>query len=199
MKGPLLTHSIPGQLRLLSHRDTAAAGRPGTLVGLAVPFDVELLVEGWWFEDSYREVFRRGAFAKTITDRTAKLPLLAHHDARENPLGAAGEGSLVEEEDGLHAMFELSDTQAGREAATLARDGAISGLSIGFEPVKSTTYTGDDAGEEGTIPLVERNEVKLWEVSLVNFPAYDVARVSDVRSTRPRGMTLSEALTLQLR
>lgn len=148
-----------------------------TLVGLAVPFDVEVVVRDLW--DDYEEVFRRGAFKKTITDRARPLPLLGFHDRRSFPLGPATR--LEETESGLEADFHVSETPDGDAALALIADGALSGLSIGFEPISETTTRGKDREPAG-LDLVERTEVRLHEISLVNIPAYADAGVTGVRT-----------------
>lgn len=126
----VLTHAWPGALELRHDPEDTGDGR--TLVGLAVPYDTELDVSDWW--DDYTEVIRKGAFAKTITDRARPVPLLVAHEHRALPIGAAT--SLVETDAGLAAEFHLSNTARADEVLALVSDGAISGLSIGFEPVQ---------------------------------------------------------------
>lgn len=167
-------------------RGDSAGGDGHTLIGLAVPFDVELEVYDWWDGD-YLEVFRKGSFAKTIRENPGP-PLLAHHDHREMPLGVATE--LVERSDGLHGIWRVSATPRGDEAVTLVGDGAISGLSIGFEPITDKTTHAKDRG--APMDLVERTEVRLREISLCNFPAYETAGVTGQRSRPPVGRPLAE-------
>ncbi len=88
------------------------------------------------------------------------------------PLGRAE--ILREDISGLYGEFRVSKTVAGDEALELVRDGALDGLSIGFEPVRD--LWSEDRSSVG------RQEVKLAEVSLVTFAAYPQAVVSAVRS-----------------
>src|SRR5215467_7751814 len=108
----VVTH-VYAQRLALRHEDGAGDGR--TLVGLAVPFDVELDVSDWW--DDYTEVFRAGSFAKTIRDRKHPVPLLVSHEHRGLPIGAATE--LHEDADGLHASFHLAETPKADEVLAL--------------------------------------------------------------------------------
>ena len=60
-----------------------------------------------------------------------------------------------------------------REAYELAKMGALRGISIGFEIVKSSW---DDTRKMRRI-----HEIKLWEVSLVTFPAQPLAQVTAIK------------------
>ena len=73
------------------------------------------------------------------------------------------------------------DTQRGREAYALLRQGALDGLSIGFSTVKDS-WDGD---------VRNIQEVRLWEGSLVTFPANDLARVTLVRSRQDFELALN--------
>lgn len=124
--------------------------------------------------DSYADVVAPGAFKRTLREWKAKKrapALLWQHDTAQ-PIGVYEE--MREDDTGLYVRGRLSDTQLGREAYTLLKDGALSGLSIGFQTLKSKIDEG-----RGIRTLTEIN---LWEVSLVTFPANDAARVTGVKS-----------------
>lgn len=157
-------------------------GEGRTLEVLAVPFDSPTNV------GPYVETFRRGAFSKTIQERPQKVKLYAAHEDRSLPLGAAQ--SLVERSAGLVGTFRVSETRAGDEALALVRDGALDSVSIGFVPIRSD-WSKDRKS-------VERREVKLLEVSLVAFPAYEDAKVLALRDQHlPKtGMPLTLAIQI---
>lgn len=180
-----LTHVYAQRLEIRSESDAGGDGR--TIFGLAVPFDVELDVYDWW--DDYTEVFRKGSFSKTIRDRKHPVPLLVSHERRGLPIGAATE--LSEEEDGLHAAFHLSATPKADEVLALVADDAISGLSIGFEPVSHRVTDAAKRTPPGKWDLHERTEVILREVSVCNFPAYADAGVHGSRSAAERRPSLA--------
>lgn len=94
--------------------------------------------------------------------------------------------SADDTEAGWHPTAKISTTPRGDEAYQLARDGVLDGLSIGFDPVEWHTERDDD-GTEVTV----YTRVRVREVSLVPFPAYPSATVTDVRSapdpTSPEG------------
>jgi uncharacterized protein len=180
-----LTHLYAADLRVRDAGDDAAGGDGRTVIGLAVPFGVELEVSDWW--DDYAEVFVKGCFAKTISDRKRPVPLLDHHDRRGMPIGVA---TALEERDagewgqaGLWAEFHLTPgVQKADEALALVKADAIGGLSIGFTPMQEKETKGPARTPPAALDLVERTEVMLREVSLCNFPAYEDAGVTGTRS-----------------
>lgn len=180
-----LSHVYSASFAVRHEEDGEGDGR--TIFGLAVPFDVELDVSDWW--DDYTEVFRKGSFAKTIRDRRHPVPLLVHHEHRGLPIGAATE--LREDDDGLHASFHLSATPKADEVLALVSDEALSGLSIGFQPVKHSVTAGDKRTPPSSRPLHERSEVILREVSICNFPAYADAGVDGIRAAQGRHPSLA--------
>jgi hypothetical protein len=181
-----LTH-VYAQRLTLRHEAGEPEGDGRTLFGLAVPYDVEIDVSDWW--DDYTEVFRKGSFAKTIRERRHPVPLLVSHERRGLPIGAATE--LTEEDDGLHAAFHLSATPKADEVLALVADDALSGLSIGFEPVSHRVTAGDKRTPQSLRDLHERSEVILREVSVCNFPAYEDAGVHGLRAATERHPSLA--------
>ena len=180
--GKALRHTLLSGLEV-RHELGDEAGDGRTLVGLAVPFDQELDVSDWW--DDYTEVFRRGAFAKTIKDRARAVQMFINHGHRDLPIGKATR--LEETEDGLEAEFHLSTVPEADHVLTLVNDGVMNGLSIGFEPVGAPQITkGKDRTPPADRDLVERTEVRLFEVSICSFPAYEAAGVTGVRSSSDR-------------
>jgi HK97 family phage prohead protease len=157
--------------RALTHADLEirAEGDGRTVYGLAVPFDRETTVDDGY--GPYAEVFRQGAFARTINAGVQRVKLLGNHDRRKFPLGAAS--MLREDPAGLVGEFRISKTREGDDALELVRDGALDSFSVGFAPVKE---------RKAARGLIERLEVKLREVSLVAFPAYEGAAVAGVRA-----------------
>ncbi|BBE32909.1 HK97 family phage prohead protease [Sphingosinicella microcystinivorans] len=134
------------------------------LAGYAAVFDVP---------DRGRDVVRKGAFVGA-----GAVPLLWQHDAAR-PVG------LVErvEEDGrgLRISARLADGSAGaREAASLLRAGALSGLSFGYRVKR--------ARADRARGLRELLAVELIEVSLVTFPMQPLARVFSITEGGSHGL-----------
>lgn len=152
--------------------------------------------------DSYADIVAAGAFKRSLKEHKAskRMPALLWQHNSDQPIGVYSE--MREDDTGLYVKGKLSDTQLGREAHTLLKDGALSGLSIGFRTLKSKI---DE--ENGVRTLTE---VDLWETSLVTFPANTAARVTAVKSDgelpterefeeflrREAGLTREQAKTL---
>lgn len=137
---------------------------PRTVRGLAVPYGVEIELF-----DGYFETIAPGALADRAEDATS-LKLFYRHN---EPIGLIT--SITETAEGIEIEARFSDTQAARDAYQLVRDGVIDRLSIGFIPL-TFERTEDEAGLHTTITSLD-----LREVSLVPFPAYDGATVTEVR------------------
>jgi len=121
--------------------------------------------------DSYGDVVKRGAFAKTIAEDRV-VPVLWQHDSDE-PIGKFT--SLTETAKGLKVAGELlinDDPVAARAFAHL-KAGTISGLSIGYRMTKFAV------NKNGGFDI---EEVDLWEGSIVTFPANEAAYVDTVKA-----------------
>lgn len=138
----------------------------GTFEGVASPFG-EI--------DSYRDVVQPGAFTKSLAqyhEKNRKVPMLWQHDTRQ-PIGIYSE--LKETPTQLIVSGACNmEVQRGRECHALMKQGALSGLSIGYDTVRDEW---DTKGETRKL-----HEVNLWEISPVTFPAADSARVTMVKS-----------------
>jgi HK97 family phage prohead protease len=170
--------------RALVQGDLVVRGGNGrTVYGLAVPFDREATVDDGF--GRYREVFRHGAFTRTINAGLDRVKFLINHDRQRLPIGKAI--SLREDPAGLIGEFYVSVTREGDDALELVKDGVLDAFSIGFAPIQERDNKG----------LVERLEVKLRETSLVAFPAYEGALVAGVRNqTNPFVEELERLLAL---
>ena len=120
--------------------------------------------------EGYTETFRHGAFAEAAR-RPESVKFLALHDRKRLPLGRAI--GIAETPSGLVGEFRVSVTSAGDEVLELVRDGALDGLSVGFEPLKDRWNAARSQ--------VERIKANLHEVSLTPFPAYASATVTGLR------------------
>lgn len=127
-----------------------------TITGLAVPYGQEIAIANNTYER-----FAPGAI-QTIED----VKLFWNHD---EPIGKVVEGR--ETEDGFEITAYISETPRGEEILTLLRDGVLNKFSVGFIPVEN----------ERDSNVVVRTLVDLKEVSVVPFPAYSGANISEVR------------------
>ena len=81
--------------------------------------------------------------------------------------------------EGLIADFKLAPTPRGEEAHTLASEGIVTGLSVGFIPIRNRTST------VGRRTHINRIEARLDHVGLVTTAAYQEAKVLSVRAWDP--------------
>ncbi len=126
--------------------------------------------------DSYGEIVMPGAFAESIAKR--KPAMLWQHRS-DMPIGVWDE--VEETKKGLRLKGRILTTQAGNDAYLLAKEGALSGLAIGFSTIRD-----ERDPKKGVRKLLE---VDLFEVSLVTFPANEKAQITNVKS---RPQTLRE-------
>lgn len=135
--------------------------------------------------NSYWEVFVPGAFQKSLDAKSDDKPFVMGWMHRE-PIGRWTEFE-EDEEKGLHVAGAASDTTLGRDAITLVKDRAVTGLSIGFFPIDEIYVANGDEitldtpfgkvtlqNDEPTFYVTEADVV---EASLVMSPSDDDARL----------------------
>lgn len=138
-----------------------------TVTGIAVPWDTPVQVRDWWIGETYFEQIARGA---VVESDDAKL--YAEH--------AAIIGRVVSHRDtdeGWEITAKISETARGNDVYALLRDGALDRFSIGFEAIEHI-----ESRDDNDVLTVTRTKIRVREVSVVPFPAYDTAKVSSVRS-----------------
>lgn len=119
-------------------------------------------------------IMQRGAFTKTLQERSRSIPILWQHDMWQ-PIGRP---IVLEENDqGLALQAEISRTTQGRDTLTLIRDGVVGALSIGFEPV---IWDMDTTNPDDPIRFIR--EARLVEISVVTLGADPNALITEVRS-----------------
>lgn len=123
-------------------------------------------------KDQGRDIIVKGAFDKSLASRP-RPKMLWQHD----PYNVIGVWDKVtSDEKGLKVEGQLLlDIPQARTAHTLAKAGALDGLSIGYKTIDHE-FTG--RGEEKTRTL---KELELWEVSVVTFPMNTEATLTDVK------------------
>jgi hypothetical protein len=120
--------------------------------------------------DSYGDVVVKGAFKKTLREKQ-QFPLLWSHNITE-PIGVI---SGKEDATGLRIEGRLNlDVQRGREIRSLMKQGAVTGLSIGYQTIK------EEPDNDRKARLLK--EINLWEISPCVFQACPGALVADVKS-----------------
>lgn len=139
-----------------------------TFVGYAAKFNSRSENLG-----GFVETIQPGAFRKSLRSRN-DVKLLVNHDAgRVLASSRAGTLRLKEDAVGLRVEADLPNTTDGRDMAELLRRGDLSSMSFGFSVIK------DSWSSDGTERSLE--SVRLFETSIVAFPAYQATEAS-VRS-----------------
>ena len=138
-----------------------------TLVGYAAIFDSPSEPLPW------TEFVRRGAFRKTIKDG-ADVRLLIDHEGVPLARTKSGTLTLTEDEIGLRieAQLDESNPDAAKVISALRR-GDLSQMSFAFQTVKDA-WSKDKQ-------VRELKEVRLYDVSVVTYPAYEQT-VAELRS-----------------
>lgn len=151
-----------------------AVSEDGMIEGYASVFNVI---------DAEGDIIAPGAFKRTIRSWQAKnraVPVLWQHDAAM-PIGVTK--AMTEDENGLRVMAQLvMPVQKAQEAYALAKAGALGGMSIGF-----TVPRMAEDGQAAAMYDEERQarvfrEVRLWEYSMVTFPANEAAVITAVKA-----------------
>ena len=134
---------------------------------------------------SYTEVIKRGALdGADLTDSR----LLVNHDLTRIPLARTPKTMQFKITDkGLEMTAELPDTEEARSAYTAVKRGDLTGMSFAF-----TVPEGGDSYDAKTNTRTITKIAKVYEVSLVNFPAYPTAS-AEARSARAEGLKKLEA------
>lgn len=120
--------------------------------------------------DLHGDIIEPGAFDATLRSKGRERPLLWQHYI-DQPIGTAA----FEDDPGRALETEgspVTEVRQAAEAMALLKAGAVKGLSIGFDIVREAW--------DGAVRRIE--EIDLWEVSLVTFPANPLAQVTEAKS-----------------
>lgn len=157
---------------------------PGLLEFKSVRFEIKNLTESGSFrgvasvygnKDLGNDVMDQGAFTKTIAERGEKVRLMDSHKTR------IGIARVQDTPHGLETEGIINlDKQAGRDAYSDLKfyqdHGLPMGLSIGYQTVKA------DPASQTTDGARHLKEVRLWEVTVTEFPMNMEAQVTAVKS-----------------
>jgi HK97 family phage prohead protease len=128
------------------------------IIGYASVFEVT---------DNQNDIISKGAFKNS---ESHNVKLLWQHDVTK-PIGVIK--YLAEDDYGLKIEAEINNkTLLGAEASALIKQKAVSGLSIGF------TIRSSDYNLQGLRVI---DEVELMEISIVTFPANNMAGISQIK------------------
>lgn len=122
-----------------------------------------------------RERIMPGAFDRAIKENQDVRGLFNHDSNQVLARTASGTMQLKTSNRGLDYTINPPDTQVGRDVVTLLERGDIDGSSFAFKVVSETWRS------EGDLEIREINDVELYDVGPVTYPAY-AASTSGVRA-----------------
>lgn len=151
-------------------------------------------------QDYDGDVVVKGAFKRTLEEQRAanRMPKMLWQHSPTDIVGRWMD--MYEDERGLKVKGKLiMDTQRGKEAYALMKEGVLDGMSIGFNVREAVPSEQRSMGR-----VIE--DVDLWEVSLVTWGANPDARVTAVKARqterqferflRESGFSRAEALAI---
>lgn len=154
---------------------------------LAKPFSVKSIEADGTFTgygsvfgntDSYGDVVEKGAFKESLDQANSggKMPAMLWQHKHDEPIGVWTE--MAEDDHGLLVKGKLlvDDDPLAKRAYAHLKAGSVGGLSIGYSIPKGGGEWDDEAG------VYRLKNLKLWETSLVTFPANEAAQVETVKA-----------------
>lgn len=153
--------------------------------GKPIVFDSETTINDTFGQ--YKEIIERGALNDCDLSDSR---LLYNHDSNRLPLARTPKTMQFQiMSDGLHMRAELPNTEEGRSVHEAIKRGDLTGMSFAFKvPKGGDTY--DEATNTRTIHKIE----KVYEVSIVPFPAYSQTSVEARKMMEPREIAKKQAL-----
>ena len=164
-----------------------AGGDGRTVEGYAAPFDET--AEIFDFEGHYMEVFRKGAFARSITKRRPQVFFnhgmdlyLRPSERYSMPIGVPLE--LKEDGKGLFTVTRYAKTPLADEILQLIDEDAICGQSVQIRrtPAGGGTRRTERGHKKSGLDLVERLDVQLVEYGPTPLPVFSGAKITGVRA-----------------
>ncbi len=175
---------------------TRSEGDDGlTLAGYAAVFNSPTRIRGE-VPAEFDEVISPGAFARTINSRDR---VVMQYDHGQHPMiGGMPLGKITdlrEDAQGLYVEARLTDNWLISPVRDAIANDAVDGMSFRFSVPKG----GDTWDRSGPLPIRTVNEVRLFELGPVTFPAYNDTSVmvrSAIESLRQMDQEDSDALAL---
>jgi len=156
------------ETKLINKFEFKSLDEAGRFSGYASIFNIE---------DSCKDIILPNAFKETLKQKNLKksIKLLWQHSPKE-PIGYF---DIIKEDNvGLYVEGKiLLDVEKGKEAYSLIKSGAVSGLSIGYN-VKKANFDKDKG-----VRII--SEIDLWEISVVTFPANEYSNITYCKNYNP--------------
>ena len=173
--------------------DNTTEGDGHTFDGIAVPYNVEIDVDGWFYEE-WQGNARSGPFDPQLNAANRVLVGDGHIMIGGSLIGSLR--TMANDAKGLRISGRISDVPNGNTALTLMQDKALRELSIGFYRLPNgDTTTRDNEGR----PHIQMTRARLFEVALVPFGAYGRgATVTGLRTQNSPAGSDNERVTIYL-
>ena len=129
--------------------------------------------------DSYGDVVKQGAFARTLEERWnggKGIPFLWAHKM-DDLKAFIGTAEAEEDEKGLHFVATFDDTEEAQKVRQLYKDGRLRKFSFAYEVKEEGLVTLEDGTKAN-----ELRELELFEISAVTVPANEDAGIVDVKA-----------------
>ena len=126
----------------------------------------------------FRERVLPGVFTETLKGNPDVRALVDHDSSKILGRTTAGTLTLKEDDRGLAVRINPANTTAGIDILKSIKRGDVDQMSFAFQTVTDRWHTEDD--EE----IRELVEVRLFDTSIVTYPAYEATSVS-IRSNAP--------------
>lgn len=129
--------------------------------------------------DRSNDVIMEGAFDDSIQDYKTKqrqIKVYWQHNTMNMPVGGIRPENISSDKTGLPISVDMADTQLGKDAYSLTKQGVLSDFSIGFS---IDGIDGYDYAKDGVRCL---KKLKIWEISIVGEPANERAQINEVKS-----------------
>jgi uncharacterized protein len=186
----ILVNDVCRSVRFTAAGDTDVPGDGLTLEGHAAVFGQETRIDSW--EGTFVETIRKGAFRKTIRERT---PVMQFDHGRHPLVGSLPIGrieDLREDDEGLYVRGRITDNWLIQPVRDAIAERTVNGMSFRFEVMRQEWRDAQgkvlkdpdeinrllwDPGDRGPLRR-DLIELRVPELGPVVFPAYEGTAVS---------------------
>lgn len=149
---------------LATNMEVRAEGDKPQIVGHAAVFNRDSDLIGGMFI----ERIAPGAFAESLAKPDDVRALINHDSNLLLARNISGTLALKEDDRGLHVAIDPPNTTYANDLLESAKRGDISQMSFGFQTIEDSWTRG----ENGAPDVRTLRKVRLFDVSVVTFPAY---------------------------
>lgn len=147
--------------------------------------------------DSYGDIVAKGAFTDTIAEINeagGSIPFLWSHDALDINSFIGTAYDLGEDDHGAYFTAKYAADETSQKARQLVKDGLVTKFSFAYDVLDSAPVELEDGTKAN-----ELRKLKLYEVSLVMYPANPDTSVIAAKSGRRNSSKDADALKEAIR